>query len=195
MNEKDMDYFGDDKMKAREPIYFVKEGEEYRVNPIYSLDDGINTPRRFVILKTTAGGKYMKGGMLWYRYKKTEIYTDEKNAIFVDTVADRIYVRDYSRVLNEIAPIDPEERQYIFLLYDENSYDYQMWDSVVGRSNAYQYVKDHIELMDPKISVVLTDNVAFKDALTVYQFVNHLKNSELVEDDEFNIDDWIHEEE
>lgn len=189
------DYFPDEKKEVREAIYFIKEGEDYRINPIYSLDDGKNNQKRFVILKTTAGGKYMRGGMLWYRYKGLEIYTDEKNAIFVDTVANRIYVRDYSRVLSEVAPIDPEERQYIFLLYDPNFDDYNTWDSVVGRSNAYQYVKDHIGYMSPKDSIVLTDNVAMKDALSVYQFVNHLKNSGLVPEDDFHIYDWVAEEE
>jgi hypothetical protein len=36
----------------------------------------------------------------------------------------------------------------------------------------------------------LTDNVALKDALSVTQFVNYLKNGNLVPEDDFNIDDY-----
>lgn len=187
------DYFPEEEYveKPREAIYFVKEGEEWRTNPIYSLDEVKNTPRRFVILKTTANGKFMKGGMLCYKYKGVELYTDEKNAIFVDTTANRLFIRDYSKVLQEIDPVHPEERQYVFLLFDNEDNEYPRWESVVGRSEAYRFVKQNIYCMDPRESVVLTDNVPLKDALSVYQFIRHIKNSGLVPEDDFEIDDYV----
>ena len=179
----------------RPGIYFAKEGEEWRVNPIYSLDNVRNTPKRFVILRTTGDGKFLKGGMLVYKYKGVEIYTDAKNAIFVDTTSNRLWIRDYDRVLSEIDPVDPEERQYVFIMYDEFGDEViTEWESTIGRSQAYLFVKNNIDRMDPDKSIVLTDNVAMKDALTVHQFVNHLKNSGLVPlDDDFEIDDFVEE--
>lgn len=179
----------------RPGIYFAKEGEEWRVNPIYSLDNVRNTPKRFVILRTTGDGKFLKGGMLVYKYKGVEIYTDAKNAIFVDTASNRLWIRDYDRVLSEIDPVDPEERQYVFIMYDEFGDEViTEWESTIGRSQAYLFVKNNIDRMDPDKSIVLTDNVAMKDALTVHQFVNHLKNSGLVPlDDDFEIDEFVEE--
>lgn len=179
----------------RPGIYFAKEGEEWRVNPLFSLDNARNTPKRFVILRTTGDGKFLKGGMLVYKYKGVEIFTDAKNAIFVDTAANRLWIRDYDKVLSEIDPVDPEERQYVFILYNEIEGEvYTEWESTVGRSQAYQFVRNNIDRMMPEKSIVLTDNVALKDALTIQQFVNHLKNNELVPvDDGFEIDDYVEE--
>lgn len=180
-----------DNRGVRPGIHFHKKDDKKVTSPFYSLDENQNTPERFVILKTTGNGKFVKGGMLRYKYNGVEIFTDIKNAIFVDTMANMVTIRDYDKVLSEIDPVDPEHKQYLFLLYDEYSEDnICRWEVVEGRSRAYEFVKENIELYNPKKSLVLTDNVALKDALSIYQFVIHLQNSNLVEDDGFDIDEY-----
>lgn len=183
-------YFGENP-KGRQAIYFIEDGEDYHVNPIYSIDEEKNSPDRFVIVKTTGNGRFLIGNKIHYRFNGIDIITDSDNAIFVDTINKTVFVREYEKALNEIAPVDPEKRQYVMLLYDPYSEDHNTeWQSVEGRTAAYNYIKTHIELFDPKQSIVLTDNVALKDALTVSQFVKYLKNGDIIGDDGFDIEEF-----
>lgn len=177
--------------EVRSPIYFIPEGEDYRINPIYSLDESTNTPDRFVIVKTTENGKYLQGKMLHYKFRNVDIITESDNAIFVDKLSNTVFVRDYSKALREINPDDPEERQYIILMYNPyDDEDLPQWVSLVGRTACYEYIKETANLYNPLQSIVLTENVAIKDALTVSQFVKHLKNADIIEEDGFNIEDF-----
>lgn len=180
--------------KPRSP--FVITGKK-PINPFYNVESESNGPDRFAILKTTDNGKYIRGNMLFYKYKGIEIYTEINNAIFVDTINDTISVKDYGKTLEEINPTDPENKQYVLIIVsDEDAEDDGLnmytWDAMIGRTTMYKYIVDNIEskYMDPDKSIVLTDNVALKDALTVTQFVNYLKNGNLVPEDDFNIDDY-----
>lgn len=202
--EDKMEYFEDEYFSDREeekdkkitPVYFVKSGEDWRINPVYSIEDVKNTPKRYVITSLLQGGKYVVSGMLYYKYRGIQIYTDVKNMIFVDTTTHSIWVRDYSKVISEISPIDPEERQYVILLYNEFDEDVPPeWVSLIGRTETYHWIRTHIELMDPDKSLILTENVALKDAITVYRFVSHLKNNGIIDDEDgFDIDEYRYEE-
>ena len=106
-----------------------------------------------------------------------------------------VIVKDGKKVLNEITPTDPETRQYVLLMkcIDNNTEFYQ-WESMEGRTETYNYIVDNIDILNiyPEESFVLTENVALKDALTIAEFVRYLKNSELVEEDGFNIEEYIY---
>ena len=183
-------YFGE-KPKGREAIYFIEDGKGYQTNPIYTIGEEKNSPDRFIIVKTTANGKFLVGNKIHYRFNGIDIITDSNNAIFVDSINKTVFVREYEKALNEIAPVDPEKRQYVMLLYCPFSGDtITEWQSVEGRSAAYDYIRTHIELFDPGKSIVLTDNVALKDALTISEFVKYLKNSDIIGDDGFDIEDY-----
>lgn len=192
-------FFGSDNTvngnAGNSPIYFIGKDEQWQVNPIYKLDDSPDTPNRFVIVKTTANGKYLVGDMIHYNYKGVEIITDSTNAIFVDKINETVFVREFDKALRSISPEDPERRQYVILMvgYD-NEYEDDMfqWSSVTGRTGAYEFIKMYAYVMDIERSIVLTDNVVFKDALTVSQFVHYLKNSQMVPDDDFDIDDYAY---
>ena len=56
--------------------------------------------------------------------------------------------------------------------YESNEEIFQ-WESMTGRIETYNYIVDNIEIMgiDPKESFVLTENVPYKDALTIADFV------------------------
>jgi hypothetical protein len=187
------DFFGNDKPKVEQAVYFIGEGQDYHVNPIYNLDETPNTPNRFVILKTTANGKFCIDNMIHYRINDWDLITDSDNAIFVDKINKTVFIREYGRTLREIAPEDPEQRQYVILIYDLSDEEFNEWVALEGRTQAYEYIKSHAYTMDVTKSIVLTENVALKDALTVSQFVHFLKNGDIVEDDGFYIEEFEEE--
>lgn len=180
---------------------FVYTGKK-PTSPFYNIETESNGEDRFVIIKTTDGGRYIRGNMLFYNYKGIEIYTEINNAIFVDTINDTVTIKDYGKTLEEINPTDPENRQYVLIIVSDEDIEDQginmyTWDAMIGRTTMYNYIVDNIaaKYMDPDKSIVLTDNVALKDALSVTQFVNYLKNGNLVPDDDFNIDEYRSSEE
>ena len=180
--------------KPKSPFIFTGKKP---ISPFYNIETESNGPDRFAIIKTTDNGKYIRGNMLFYKYKGIEIYTEINNAIFVDTINDTINIKDYSKTLEEINPVNPEERQYVIIIVSDEDIEDQginmyTWDAMIGRSTMYKYIVDNIELkyMDPDKSIILTDNVALKDALSVTQFVNYLKNGNLVPEDDFDINEY-----
>lgn len=181
-----------DQPKIRNPIIHLKK--DAKVKPIYYQDQEINTPSRFAILKTTDNGAYVRNGMLYYVLNNIEIYTEINNVIFVDLKNQTLTIKQNNKVTENVAPEDPETRQYVILMYLNDSDDNAqcIWDSMSGRSAAYEYIKQYIDIyrFNPDKSVVITDNVPFKDALSVTQFVKYLQNGNLVDDEDFNIDDY-----
>ena len=178
---------------AINPFVFYKKNDP--VKPFASLDENVNTPSKFAILKTTENGKYIRGGQLWFKMNGVEIFTDIDNIIYVDMDNNTFIVRDGKKVIDEIAPVDPEKRQYVLLMKcTDNNTDFYQWESMEGRVTTYNYIVDNIDVLniDPEKSFVLTENVALKDALNIAEFIRYLKNSELVEDDGFNIEEYIY---
>lgn len=166
--------------KGRSPILF--EGQH------------INSKENFAILKTTEGGKYVRGNMLFYKFNGVEIYTDLNNIILVDVANMTLTIRKASEALNELAPVSPEQKQYIVLYvdmgYDESSEEIPLrWESYIGRHNVYQNLLVNLPILDIDRSKVLVDNVPLKDSLSVRKFLEYLKNANIVPDDDFDLDD------
>ena len=177
--------FLENNKKVISPIEFVDKIQE---SPISFMDKDINTESSFAILKTTAGGRYVRGNMLYYSLNGVEVYTDINNIIFVDTVNNTLFIKEYSKVINEIAPEDPEQKQYILLYtdigYENSDEEFPLrWEAVQGRTNAYNSIKSNISVIDIVKSLVLVETVSFKDSLSVRQFFNYLKNANMVDDD------------
>lgn len=195
------DFFNKGKLQARadnpikKPLIFYDDKDNIKINPIYMIEDHPNDQNRFAILRTTENGKYVRGGMLYFKLGGFEIYTEINNALFVDLTNKTVFIKEYQKVIEEITPVDPEKRQYIIMMKccDQDS-DYYLWEAMEGRSTMYSYIVDNIDSqnIDPQKSFVLTENVPYKDALTVYQFIQYLKNADLVEDDGFDIDEWVY---
>lgn len=181
------------RQKSNNPLFFFDKEKGYTVNPIYMIDEQINTNTKFAINKNTDKGKWVRSGMLFYKYQNLEIYTDINNVIFVDLESNVVFIKDYDKIEQEINPVDPEKRQYIILFDAEDlGEEPYTWESIEGRTNTYTYIRDNIDWLNfnPQKSIILTENVAFKDALTVSQFIKHLQNSGLVEEDGFDIDEY-----
>ena len=186
--------FEEFKKRIINPIEFVKPGDSYAVAPIEKLEQ-VNGITSFAILKTTEGGKYMRGNMLYYHLNGVSIYTDANNVIFVDTTNNTMWVREYEKVLKEIEPDNPEQKQYVMLYtdlcYEDEETEYPLrWEAVTGRTNAYENIKINAPVIDLDKSLVLVETVAFKDCLTVRQFIDYLQNSSLIEDDTFRTEDY-----
>lgn len=175
------------------PIEFVNNFKE---KPIEFMNRELNGTTSFAILKTTQGGKYMRGNLLFYSLNGVEVYTDPNNIIFVDTINNTLFVKEYEKVLNEIAPSDPEQKQYILLYADlggEEADDVEFplrWLAVQGRTNAYESIKSNAFNIDIDKSLVLVETVPFKDAMSVRSFVKFIKNADMTEDDDFDIDSY-----
>lgn len=172
----------------KKPFTFVQDKEQ-KQQAISFLNDNINSDTKFVINRLTDNGAYVKGGMLYFRINGVDIFTDINHSIFVDKKNNSIVVKTADNLANIEDKTDPELRQYIILIYNTNpEMEEFRWESMTGRSIIYEYIKNNIEDIDPDHSIILTENVAVKDAFTVSQFVKYLQNASLVEEDDFDID-------
>lgn len=175
------------------PIKPIKFTENFQTKPIVFMDKDINTEDRFAIMRTTAGGKFVRDNMLFYKINGVEIYTDINNIIFVDLENNTLFIKHAKEASEEIEPSDPETKEYI-LLYTDLGYEEQQdfplrWEPVQGRINAYESIKSNASVIDIDKSIVLVDNVSLKDSLTVREFVNYLFNADIVDDD-FDINEY-----
>lgn len=171
---------------AEKPISFDPKDLKLNRQALSFLDSNVNLNNKFAILKTTDNGKWIRGNLLFYEFNGVEIYTSLNNIIFVDTINNTLFIEEYSKVIDGIAPDDPEQRNYIVLYHDisDNEDQFPMrWESYAGRTEAYEALKLNLAVIDFDESLVLVDNVALKDALTVRQFIEYLKNANLYQDD------------
>ena len=189
------DYLGKRLQNQDEPIRpfeFVKKGEAQ--NPFVDVKSEISGPDRFAIMRTTENGKYVRGGKLYFKLNGVEIYTDINNIIFFFFLNNIFQVESGEKVLDEISPDNPKDKQYVILIkgYDTNAEF--TWEAITGRLETYNFIVDNIEMLDldPKGSLVLTENVSLKDALTVEQFIKHIQSIESI-DDGFDIENYIYE--
>ena len=197
-NKQDLDWKGKFQKQADEkiidPIFFYKDAVNHIVNPTYNLDDHPNEKYKFAILRSTENGKYVVGGLLHFELNGVQINTELNNVILVDLLNKTILIKEFDKVNETISPDDPEERQYIILMScinEDTGEDEYRWEAMQGRSTMYKYIADNEDMLeiDPDKSLILTDNVAFKDALTVRQFVRYVKNKGMFENDGLEFDD------
>lgn len=189
--------FDSDNPNLEKPVVFYNDGGQVPLTkPIYEVDKEVNGPDHFAITALTENGKFLVGDMLVFPYKGIQIYTDKNNIIFVNRDSDRIFIRDDSKIVKNLNVIDPEQKQYIILYTDagdeesDSEFVYR-WEACIGRSTAYDYIKTNAPIIDIDKSIVLVEDVAFNDALTVRKFVNFLKNSNMVDlYDGFDIEEY-----
>ncbi len=189
--------FKKDKDELISPVIFHEPGEDFGSSPVSFIEQDINSPTRYAINRLTMGGKYVRGNMLYFSYNGVEIYTDIDNIIFVNEETNTLFIRENSKVQSEINPTNPENRQYILLYtdlgYDEAENDSEFplrWEAVTGRTEAYENIKNNAPVIDIDKSLVLVENVALKDSLTVRDFMNYLKNSDIINEESFDINDY-----
>ncbi len=185
-----------DSNKIIKPLIF---DDNWREKAIKRLEE-VNNEDCFAITKLTAGGKFVRGEHLFYKMRDIEIYTDIDNIIFVDLRNNTLFIREFSKVEKSINNKDPKNRQYIILYTDlgfnDDFKEFPLrWESFTGREAAYEGVKVNLPVIDIDKSIVLTDNVPLKDAITVRDFIDHLQNAGYVDDEidlsEYSSSDYI----
>ena len=188
----------EDKKRIIQPLRYLREDEKIQRPVFVSMEDNINGIDRFAITKLTHNGKYLLGDLLFYKLNGVEVYTDPSNIIFVDTINNTLFIREHEKVIKEVSPEDPDTKEYI-ILYTELGYDEVesnldefplRWEPVTGRKAVYENIKINAPVIDIDRSIVLVDTVSVKDALTVRQFMEYIKNSNIIEDESFDIKDW-----
>lgn len=92
---------------------------------------------------------------------------------------------------------DPSSKPYLLLLKltdDEEHMADTMWCVQIGRQDTYDYLKNLIksEAIDLHHSFVMSGNIKFEDAITVFRFMKTMRDDEKIldGDEEFNIDDY-----
>lgn len=189
----------DGNKKVINPLRFKEEDSG---NPLVFLNSNINNKDNYAILATTDNGKWVRGEYLYYKFNGVEIFTDINNIIFVNKKTKTLFIRSDDRIVKNIAETskdnDKENQQYIILytwLGYEDSEDQGpengcVWEAVSGRLDAYYNIQSYAPVVDIDKSIVLVDNVPMKDALSIREFVNYVQNANLVEDDDFDINQY-----
>lgn len=181
----------------RSPLIFHEPGEDFSFSPISYIEQDVNSETKYAINKLTYGGKYVRGGMLFFSFNGVEIYTDIDNVIFVNENNKTLFIRESNKLEGTITPKDAENKQYI-MLYTDLGYDKAgnpeefplRWEAVLGRRDAYDNIKNNAPVIDIDKSLVLVETVPFKDAMTVREFMNYLKNSNIINEEDFDINDY-----
>ena len=182
------------KYDSNKVIQAVVFDENWRQKAVRRLEE-VNSEDCFAITKLTEGGKFVRGEHLFYNMKGIEIYTDINNIIFVDLNNNTLFIKEFAKVEKTIQQKDPKDRQYIILYTDLGfTDDYKefplRWESYTGRDTAYESLKNSLPVIDIDKSIVLTDNVPLKDAITVREFIEHLQNAGYVDPEEIDLDEF-----
>lgn len=186
-----------DKDDLISPITFHDPGEEVLSSPITFIDKDINTSTRYAITRLTNNGSFVRGNLLYFSFNGVEIYTEIDNIIFVNEDNNTLFIKENNRIQAELNPTNPENRQYIILYTDlgwndtcnDNEFPLR-WEAVIGRTEAYENIKNNAPVIDIDKSIVLVENVALKDSLSVRDFMNYIKNSDIIVDESFDINDY-----
>ena len=82
-----------------------------------------------------------------------------------------------------------EEKQYLICIAaTPGSGDYDIWDIVIGRTNAYEFIKDNIDMIDFERSFILVENCNLNQRKSIYAFVKYIQD---LYNDGFDIDEYI----
>ena len=187
-------FFKKEKKPIKQAIEFVEKGSVE--SPISTINREINGDTNFAITKLTENGKYVRGNLLFYSLNGVEVYTEANNIIFVDLVNNVLFIREYEKMIQDISPEDPEQKQYIVLYTDISTNESEeeriplRWEAYTGRMNTYEAIKVNAPIIDIDKSIVVVESVALKDCLSVREFVEYLKNANLTEKDDFDINDY-----
>lgn len=169
--------------------------DDWRVKAIGRAEE-VNKEDCFAITKLTAGGKFVRGEQhLFYNMKGVEVYTDINNIIFVDLHNNTLFIKEFDKIEKNINTKNPEDRQYVILYTDlgfnEDTIEFPLrWESYTGRSTAYEGIKLSLPVIDIDKSIVLTDNVPLKDAISVREFIEHLQNAGFVDPEDVDLSNY-----
>lgn len=175
----------------RTPIHIIES--EYKFSPIHPFDRIINGRNKFAITAATGNGKFIRGGLLYYKLSDVEIYAPINSVLMINTNDNSVFIKIDKDVAESIAPADPEAIEYV-ILYTDIGYESEdepfRWVKVRGRTNAYNSIKDNATMINVDQSIIIAESVKLSDALTIREFCEHLKNAGLTDEEDFDINDY-----
>lgn len=178
--------------ELRKPIHFKES--EYKFKPIQPFDRLINGRNKFAITSSTGNGKYVRSGFLYYKLDSVEIYAPLNSVLMIDTAEKTVFIKEDKNLSSSISPSDPELIEYVILFTDigyESEDEPFRWIKIQGRSRAYQSIKDNATMINIDQSFIIAETVALKDALSIREFCEYLKNAEVIDpNDDFDINDY-----
>lgn len=156
------------------------DNDEWKGKSIYFMGDKSNEEE---IVITSDDREYVRGDKLCVEYNGIQIYADLNQVVYINQKTNVIYIKENKK----LSP--PEEREYLVLLsfYNEQN----TFQGIVGRQDTFDYLKSIIETIDIGSSMVLAETVAFKDSITVYEFMKRCIEDGMVQnDDGFDIEEY-----
>ena len=89
----------------------------------------------------------------------------------------------------EPRPKSPEEKQYLICIAAKaGSGDYDLWDILTGRTEAYEFIKTNIYMIDFERSFILVEGCKFEERKSIYAFTKYVQD---MYQDDFDIDEYI----
>lgn len=83
----------------------------------------------------------------------------------------------------------PEDRQYLICIKAKQESEFQdSWDIVVGRTEAYEYIKNIIDDIDLDYSFILVESCNLSERKSIYAFMKYAGD---FYSDGFDIEDYI----
>lgn len=89
---------------------------------------------------------------------------------------------------DDIKKLNKKTYIVLYIGTDDEGKDLKSYEVIEGRKETFDFIKGMVEYLDIHESKVLTDNVAYKDAASVYDFMKYV--SSLLEGESFDIEDY-----
>jgi len=97
------------------------------------------------------------------------------------------------KLINPVRRLKPGENiKYLLLIKMPNS-DETFWEIIEGREEAYNYIKNNIDIIDTENSFIVANKmkeINLDNMHTIYDFVKFVKEKNDIVD-EFDIDDYL----
>lgn len=81
----------------------------------------------------------------------------------------------------------PDEKEYLICIKGKDGAE-DSWDIVIGRDEAYTYIKDSIEFIDLEESFILVDECKMSERKSIVVFMRYV---ERFYEDNFDINDYV----
>jgi len=183
----------DENKKSRNPLILHANNDNFKVKPLQPFDRLINGRNKFAITATTGNGKYVRDGLLYYSLNGVEIYAPLNSILMINTEDKTVFINTDKNLSGSISSSDPELIEYV-ILYTDIGYEDEdepfRWVKIQGRNNAYSNIKNNASMINIDQSFILAETVALKDALSIREFCEYLKNADVISDDDFDINDY-----
>lgn len=82
----------------------------------------------------------------------------------------------------------PEDRQYLICIASTDG-DSDIWQIITGRTNAREFIKDNINIINFDESFILVEGCTLEQRKSIYAFMKHIEK--FFVDDPFDIDEYI----